>query len=123
MSKIVNFYLGAAVGLASRQLVITRMPKSGDDEPLDIEPAVDEELGDDVESYEAELDDDEIFQAVLTDTATNGLVGAPAILNFNTTYEVCPGPASDASDSLFRITSIETVPVTPSSSSSSSSGE
>jgi hypothetical protein len=114
MSKIVNIYLGPAIGLSGRQLTITRMPRSGD-VVEDMEAAYDEALGASIESAEVELDDDEIFQAVLVDTAAySGITSKPKQLIFNTGADLMPGPGVDD----FRVVAIET----SSSSSSSSSG-
>ena len=117
MSKIVNFYLGPALGLTSRTVTITRMYRAGDDAP----PAAaygPTNVGGSATTLSVSLDDNVIYQAKLIDVLTGGGTSAPDILNFHTGDLQFPGPRSD--DRL-QILSMEDESSASSSNSSTSS--
>lgn len=120
MPKNVQFYLGPALGLSQRSLVISRMPGAGDDN-LPIPPLSESLFASNETTASVSLPDNLMLQAVLTDHKTTGEKSNPKVLNFNTGSLQFPGPAMDPRESLFRIMSMEDESSSSSSSSSSNS--
>ncbi len=118
MSKTVSFYLGPAIGLSSRQLTITRMPRAGDDTMPSAE--YDQSLGGTVETVSVSLPDNQIWQAKLVDSLSGGGSKDPDLLSFHTGDLQIPGPSS-AKFSVIAIDDESSSSISTSSSLSSSS--
>jgi len=91
MSKNVTFYLGPAIGLASRLLTVTRMVQAGDDSTPSA--TITATLGSVTNSTQI-LPDNIMYQATLVDTKTTGEVAETDVLNFQTGTLQFPGPRS-----------------------------
>jgi len=118
--KNVTFYLGPAIGLATRTLVVRRMMKAGDDST----PAAahNADAGGSATNVTVALDDGQIWQATLTDVKSTGEELPPQVIQFNTGTLQHLGPrASSPSGSEFRIYTMEDLSSSSSSSSQSSS--
>jgi len=77
MSKNVTFYLGPAIGLASRLLTVTRMVQAGDDSTPSA--TITATLGSVTNSTQI-LPDNIMYQATLVDTKTTGEVAETDVL-------------------------------------------
>ena len=131
MSRNVTFYLGkGGTHLASRELVITRHMRAGDDSAPSA--AYDNAaIGNTTETVTVALADNTLWQAVLTDTEVGGAESTPDILNFHTGSLQFPGPGTgdrlsilsmeDLSSSSSESSSISTSESSISTSSNSSS--
>ena len=122
MGKNVTFSLGPAVGLASRQLTITRHNRAGDD-TLPLTATHDADAGSTATYVTVALADNTLWQAVLVDTNATGVESEPDILNFHTGSLQFPGPRSGdrlAVYSMEDLSSSSSSPSSPSSQSASS---
>ena len=121
MSKVVTFELNAAIGLASRLVTCTRMPRAGDSVPVHFTDGggFRNTYGGAITNFTQILPDNQIWQVTLVDTKTTGEIATTAVLNFHTGSLQFPGPTSQ--DGRIRIYAMEDISSESSASSSSSS--
>ncbi len=121
--KNVTFYLGPAIGLSGRRLIITRLMQASDGltRPAPYWSSNSSLLGADDTYVTVALPDNYIWEARLQDTKSTGEISVPDALHFHTGSILFPGPRSGDRLSIYSMEDESSSQSASSLSSSSSS--